>query len=358
VDVNVNAVRNDELSALLLAAAQEETTPHRKTALDRAAKEAWRWPEEAASLMSAGRALTELRSVGPWVAERLERWVTEPPRVIPELDVTRRGFLTYAQVQEVLTIDHEWAGTPHADLQLHTTGSDGRATLEEMLHAARAAGRAFVAITDHSESLSVAGGMTPEERRAQGDAIDAHNAASTFRVLRSIEMDVFVDGTADTDPTVLAELDLVLGAFHTKLRSREDETERYLALAQNPHVHVLAHPTTRMFGRRVGLTADWPRVFAELARRGKAVEIDGSPRRQDLPIQLARVALAEGVEWFSMGSDAHSVEELGHLRMALAIAALAGIPRERILNYRTVDEVRAWADERSERRGENVDDVR
>jgi histidinol phosphatase-like PHP family hydrolase len=350
--VGVSGVRNDELSALLFAAAEEETTPHRRQALDRAAKEAWRWPEEAAALLDAGRALTELRGVGPWVAQRLEGWIAEPPAEVPVLDETRRGFLTYAQVNEVLSIDPTWERTPHADLQLHTTGSDGRATLDEMVRAARAAGRTYVAVTDHSESLTVAGGMTPEDRRAQGEAIAAHNVTAAangdgFRALRSIEMDVFADGTADTDPAVLAELDLVLGAFHSKLRSREDETERYLLVARNPHVHVLAHPTTRMWGRRAGLGADWSRVFAELARTGKAVEIDGSPRRQDLPVELARLALTEGVTWFSMGSDAHSVEELAYLRMSLAIAALAGVPRERILNFRPAETVCAWAAELS-----------
>jgi histidinol phosphatase-like PHP family hydrolase len=98
-----------------------------------------------------------------------------------------------------------------------------------------------------------------------------------------------------------------------------------------------------MFDRRLGLVADWPRVFAEEARLGKAVELDGSPRRQDLPVALARIAAAEGVSWFTMGSDAHSAEELANLRVAMAIAARAGIPRERILNYRPADDVRAWA---------------
>jgi putative hydrolase len=156
-------------------------------------------------------------------------------------------------------------------------------------------------------------------------------------------MDVFPDGTIDAEPAMLVELDLVLGAFHSKLRSREDETDRYLAALRSGPVDVLAHPTTRMFGRREGLRADWRRVFGEAARLHVAVEIDGSPRRQDLPVELARLALAEGVAWFSMGSDAHSVEELGYLRMSLAIAALADIPRERILNFRPAEEVAAWA---------------
>jgi DNA polymerase (family 10) len=162
-------------------------------------------------------------------------------------------------------------------------------------------------------------------------------------VLRSIEMDVFDNGEGDMDPAVLAELDLVLGAFHSKLRSTDDATERYLAALRNPDLHVLAHPTTRMFGRRAGLVADWPRVFAEAARLGKAVELDATPRRQDLPVDLARIAVAEGVQWFSMGSDAHYIEELDNLPFAMATAILAGVPRDRIIAYRSADDVVTWA---------------
>ena len=143
---------------------------------------------------------------------------------------------------------------------------------------------------------------------------------------------------------------LVLGAFHSKLRLREDQTERYLAALRDPSVHVLAHPQARMYGRRAGLRADWARVFAEAADRGKAIELDATPARQDLSVELARVAMAERVRWFSIGSDAHSSFELQFLPFGLATAALAGIPRERILNYRTVGEVVAWAAELETRR--------
>jgi len=341
-----DALHNGEIAALLLGAAAEHEG-HRRLALERAAKEAWRWPEEAADLAERDRSLTELTSVGPWVAQQIHDWLDAPPPV-PPLDETQRNFLTFAQVRAVLTVDPAWETEPHADLQIHTTDSDGQVPLPEMVAAARATGLAYQSITDHSESLKIAKGQTAEELRDQGRRIDELNATfraegSTFRVLRSIEMDVFDAGEGDMDPAVLSELDLVLGAFHSKLRRTEDATERYLAALRNPSVHVLAHPTTRMFGRRAGLVADWPRVFAEAARLGKAVEIDATPRRQDLPVDLARVALAEGVEWFSMGSDAHHLEELRNLPVGMAIAALAGIPRERFLTYRPADEVIAWA---------------
>jgi DNA polymerase (family 10) len=158
-----------------------------------------------------------------------------------------------------------------------------------------------------------------------------------------MEVDLFPDGTLDMDDDSLASLDLVLGAFHSALRSKEDETERYLAALNQPRLHVLAHPKARMYGRRAGLEADWRRVFAEAARLGKAVELDATPARQDLTVELATIAREEGVEWFSIGSDAHTALELEFLPFGMATAALAGIPSERILNYRPVEFVRAWA---------------
>jgi histidinol phosphatase-like PHP family hydrolase len=154
---------------------------------------------------------------------------------------------------------------------------------------------------------------------------------------------VFEDGSGDMEVEALANLDLVLGAFHTKLRSTQDATGRYLAALRNPTVHVLAHPKARMFGRRVGLHADWPRVFEEAARLGKAVELDATPSRQDLDVELAKVAVAAGVRWFSIGSDAHSAMELGFLPFGMATAALAGVERGQVLNYRSVEEVGRWA---------------
>jgi histidinol phosphatase-like PHP family hydrolase len=337
---------NAELGELLSAAAREETD-HRRRALDRASRAARFWPVEAWTLADADRSLTELNAVGPWVAAKISDWLDDLP-AIPETDETRRGFLTYAEVRQTLDADPEWESSPCADLQMHTTHSDGRLALDEMVDAAHALGRPFVAVTDHSQALEIANGMSPEELADQGRAIEALNAdfervGDPFRVLRSMEVDLFPDGTIDMDGASLAGLDLVLGAFHSKLRSRDDETDRYLAALRQPRLHVLAHPKARMYGRRVGLTADWPRVFAEAARLGKALELDATVWRQDLGVELAALAIAAGVRWFSIGSDAHAASELELLPFGMATAARAGIPRERILNYRSVDFVRSWA---------------
>jgi len=337
---------NGTLGELLWQESRQQAD-HRRRALERAARAARLWPEEASDLAGAGRSLTELPSVGPWIAGRLQEWLDEPPPPI-EPEPTRRGFLTWAEVRRALGPDADWEARPHGDLQVHSTDSDGALPLADMAAAAEALGRTYIASTDHSQSLRIAHGMDEAMLERHNREVDRLNAGfvdqgSGFTILRSIEMDVLEDGSGDMDPAALASLDLVLGAFHTKLRVTDDATDRYLAALRNPTVHVLAHPVARMYGRRVGLTADWSHVFEEAARLGKAVEIDATPARQDLNVELARIAVASGVRWFSIGSDAHVAAELEFLPFGLAIAALAGVPRERILNYRSADEVRAWA---------------
>jgi len=330
----------------LLRRAAREQTDHRRRALERASRASRFWPEEAGEVAGSGRPLTELRGVGPWIAALIEAWLEDPPATEP--DETRRGFLTYAEVRRTLDADPSWEATPCADLQIHTTWSDGTLPLEDMVEAARSLGRSFVAVTDHSQALTIAKGMSPAELAEQAHAIDRLNRGfeedgDAFGVLRSMEVDLFPDGTLDMDEGSLTGLDLVLGAFHSELRSKEDQTERYLAALNQPRLHVLAHPKARMYGRRVGLVADWPRVFAEAARLGKALELDATVWRQDLNVELATLAREEGVEWFTIGSDAHAARELELLPFGMAIAALAGIPRERILNYRSLESVRGWA---------------
>jgi histidinol phosphatase-like PHP family hydrolase len=345
---SATSLTNDDLGELLRGAAREETD-HRRRALERASRASRFWPEEAGDVAGSGRPLTELRAVGPWVAARIEAWLEDPPATEP--DETRRGFLTYADVRRALDADPAWEATPCADLQMHTTWSDGSLPLEDMVGASRSLGRTFVAVTDHSQALTIANGMTPAELAEQARVIDALNRGleeegDAFRVLRSMEVDLFPDGTLDMDDDSLGSLDLVLGAFHSELRSKGDQTERYLAALNQPRLHVLAHPKARMYGRRVGLVADWRRVFAEAARLGKALELDATVWRQDLNVELSTLAREEGVEWFTIGSDAHAARELELLPFGMAIAALAGIPRERVLNYHPLDFVRRWVQER------------
>jgi DNA polymerase (family 10) len=343
------ALSNAQLSELLARAAEDEISgSNREKALTRAARAAYDWAEEASALLEAGRPLTELRTVGPWVGRVLEAWLSadDPPEV-PDPPELRRGFLTRARARAVVAAHPEWPAALRADLQMHTTHSDGHATVIEMAEAGRALGYEHVLITDHSKGLPIAHGMDEARLMAEMFEIDAVNQAYeregvAFRVLRGMEMNVSPLGEEDMDRSALARLDVVLGAFHSKLREKEDQTVRYLAALRNPSFHVLAHPRGRRFGARLGLRADWARVFEEAVRQGKAVEIDAHPDRQDLNVELLELAREAGV-WISIGTDAHAVRELGAMELGLAAAILAGIPKERVLNLLPADDLREWA---------------
>jgi histidinol phosphatase-like PHP family hydrolase len=143
-------------------------------------------------------------------------------------------------------------------------------------------------------------------------------------------------------PDSLRSLDLVLGSFHSALRTTEDQTERYLAALRNPHVHILGHPRGRIYNFRIGLKADWSRVFAEAVRLDKALEIDCYPDRQDLNVELLKIARDHGTR-ISLGTDAHHAWQLEFIDLGLAAALRAKIPAYRILNFMPILELKGWA---------------
>jgi histidinol phosphatase-like PHP family hydrolase len=317
---------------------------HLRRAYRRAARAAFLWPEEARDLLARGESLQGLRAIGPYLERRLLGWLrsTDGPLAPPPI---RRGFLTWAEGRRLLAAAPAALSGPLGDLQVHTTWSDGSASVREMAEAARGLGRRWLAITDHSQGLPIAGGIDEEELREQeGEIVAADEAlrGDGFRVLRSMEVNLSPTGEVDMDPAALARLDVVLGAFHSALRRTEDQTDRYLAGLRNPSIQVLAHPRGRIYGHRIGLRADWPRVFAEAARLDEAVEIDAYPDRQDLDGRLLPLARAAGCR-ISLGSDAHGFRDLEHLPLAAAAAAAAGIPPERVLNTMSAEDVTAWA---------------
>jgi DNA polymerase (family 10) len=163
-------------------------------------------------------------------------------------------------------------------------------------------------VTDHSKGLPIAGGKDEAAFATQRCEITLENARlaadrAGLTLLAGIEMNLSPTGDGDMEPELLRTLDLVLGAFHSKLRLRDDQTERYLAALRNPHIDVLAHPRGRLFNFRIGLSAHWETVLEDALRRDVALEIDGYPDRQDLKVDLLHLAAEAGVR-ISLGSDA------------------------------------------------------
>jgi len=143
-------------------------------------------------------------------------------------------------------------------------------------------------------------------------------------------------------------LDIVLGSFHSSLRTLQDQTERYLAALRNPNIQILGHPRGRIYNYRIGLNTDWPRVFAEAVKLDKALEIDCYPDRQDLNVNLLKVAREHGTR-ISLGTDAHHPWQLGFIELGLAAALKAKIPPERIVNFLPVLDLKMWARQKRDR---------
>lgn len=329
---------------LAIEAAQHEG--HVAKAYRRASRRAFTWPVEAADLFEIEGSVRSLGGIGPYLERVLLGWI-EREATAPDPPPERTGFLTLTHARRVLAATPDVV--PRGDLQMHTTWSDGGSTLDEMADAATARGYEYIAITDHSAGLRIVKGLDEERLARQGVEIARTNrrlssACSPLRVLRSVEMNIKPDGTGDVDPRTLEQLDVVLGSFHSALRRTEDQTDRYIAALSHPQLHVLGHPRGRIYNFRLGLTADWRRVFAVAAALDKAVEIDAYPDRQDLNITLLEIARDAGVR-ISIGTDAHAHWQLEWIDLGVAAALEAGIPKERVLNLMPLDELLAWTAE-------------
>lgn len=337
----VAALSNSDF-AYLLAQAAEEAEGVRVKAFRRAARSAFLWPEEVAEMVRAGRDLTELASIGPFMARLLTEWLEKPPPRARRRDPLRMDFLTLAAARRILARQPGWRKHLRGDLHMHTTWSDGSASVAEMQAAGRAAGYEFIAITDHAKGLKIAGGIDEKQIARQAREIAQANAVdASTTVLRSIELNLSAQGEGDLTNACLRSLDIVLGSFHSALRSKEDQTPRYLAALRKPELHTLGHPRGRVYDYRLGLTADWPRVFAEAARLDKALEIDCYPDRQDLNVALLKQARGAGCR-IALGTDAHHPWQLEFIELGLAAALKARIAPERIINFMPLRELRAW----------------
>src|SRR6185436_3324376 len=222
------------------------------------------------------------------------------------------------------------------DLHSHSDWSDGRATMLEMARGAKALGYKFLGVTDHSPRIKVVNGLDAERLLAQSQEMaEVQAQVKGIELFQGIEVDILEDGALDLPDQVLELLDVVVASPHVKLRQEPAAmTQRMLRAVSHPHVDLIGHPTGRRPGSREGASYDFEAVFKAAAKNGVALEIDCDPARMDLSPEMARMALELGCN-FAMDADAHAPAEFAYVSMGAWMARRAGIPMERILNFRS-----------------------
>ncbi|HET9614549.1 MAG TPA: PHP domain-containing protein, partial [Candidatus Limnocylindrales bacterium] len=245
------------------------------------------------------------------------------------------------------------------DCHTHSEWSDGSQPIEVMADACRHRGYSYEVLTDHSQSLAIANGLTVDRVEAERAIIAelnarfaAEEAAGTappetppggFRLLHGCELEVRADGNLDYEDELLARFDVVVASVHVARRqSRADLTRRTLNAINSPHVDIVAHPSGRMIQTRDDLDLDWEAVYAAAARNGTALEVNGSPHRLDLSAERARRAVAAGCV-LTVDSDAHHTRELDYVRWGISQARRGWVTAADVVNTRSREDLLAWA---------------
>lgn len=296
------------------------------------------------------RALMRGESSASFVDEEALYGAAGLPWIVPEL---REGMgevaAGVAGTLPSLVTDSDVQGVLHC----HSTYSDGRATIAEMVAAARERGWSYLGISDHSAAAFYARGLRPDDVRRQHDEIDRLNAEmdGTFRILKGIEADILPDGRLDYGAPLLDTFDYVIGSVHSRFSMGEAEmTARVLTALDDPRLTILAHPTGRLLLAREPYAIDLSAVIEKSVAVGVALELNADPRRLDLDWCWCRAARDAGAT-IVIGPDAHSPAGLGHVELGVRLARKAWIGAGQLLNSRTADEIIARA--RARRAGAN-----
>ncbi|MGE0358955.1 MAG: DNA polymerase/3'-5' exonuclease PolX [Burkholderiales bacterium] len=254
-----------------------------------------------------------------------------------ELEAARRGELP--KLVELKDLK--------GDLHAHTSATDGRNTLREMVLAAKAAGLEYLAITDHSRRLTMAHGLDPQRLAKQIAEIDELNRSlKGITLLKGIEVDILEDGTLDLPDSILSKLDLVVGAVHSKFDlPRAKQTARILKAMENPYFAILAHPTGRLIEEREPYEVDMLAVMRKAKRLKVALELNAHPARLDIADVHCRMAKDEGV-LVAINSDAHGVDGFEALKYGVGQARRGWLEKKDVLNARTMRNLTAALRER------------
>ena len=258
------------------------------------------------------------------------------PWIPPELREDRHEFAWAAQGKLPDLIEPD---DIRGDLHMHTTATDGHATIRDMADAAVERGLDYIAITDHSRRVSMAGGLDPARLREQWRTIDEIRPEyeGRLRILKGIECDILEKGGMDLPDDCLAEGDWVLASIHYgQQQSRDQITDRLLGAIENPHVDCIAHPTGRLINRRPPYELDLDAVLDAAARHGKRLELNANPARLDLNDVHLAAAKRLGIP-IVISTDAHSIGGLDVLRYGIKQARRGGLTRDDVANTRSVD---------------------
>ena len=226
------------------------------------------------------------------------------------------------------------------DLHVHSQWSDGGNTIEEMARAAQGRGYSYIAITDHSQSLKVAGGLSIADLRKKKAEIDKINKnLKGFRVLYGTEVDIDAQGKIDYKDGILKEFDIVVAAIHSGFKQpKEQLTRRIVKACQNKFVHIIAHPTGRLWGVRDAYVLDYDKVLKAAKETCTALEINAFPQRMDLNDLDSRRAKDCGVN-LAISTDAHTIEQLANIKFGISVARRGWIAREDVINTLPVEEL-------------------
>lgn len=234
-------------------------------------------------------------------------------------------------------------GSVRGDLQVQSDWTDGAGSIEEMAKTARSLGREYMAITDHTRSLAMAGGLDEKRLAEQGRAIDRINRKlAPFVILKGSEVNIGRNGSLDIKDAALAKLDIVGASVHSHFRiPRAEQTKRIIVAMEHPHVDFICHPTGRKIHRREPYDVDIDALLAAAKRTGTAMEINCEPDRSDLKDMHVRKAVALGVKLL-INSDAHEPAHLRYLDLGVAIARRGWAQKKDILNTQPVGKLLAW----------------
>lgn len=226
------------------------------------------------------------------------------------------------------------------DLHVHSNWSDGYYKLEEMAEAAKKKGYKYIAITDHSKSLKIAGGLSNEDRLKQIEAIHKLNKRlKGIRLLAGAEVDILDDGSLDYGDDVLKELDMVIAALHSGFRQRRDKlTKRTVSAMKNRYVNIIAHPTGRLIGAREAYEIDIEEVLKAAGDTNTAIEINSYPERLDLNDVGCRRAKGLGV-MLAISTDAHSIDQFDNMRYGVSVARRGWLEKKNILNSLSAEQL-------------------